>query len=426
MEGGFFFKMFMMVVTIKTAFSAVPYSNPRRGDIGIDWLHVSTSTGFQCYKPLDVVFLLDSSRAFQGHRWNKLVDFTYRLTERFPLGRRSVRVGVLAYETSPHAVIPLNTTAKQILDSISSLRYTQTVKTKLRADIAGGIDYMKEVFFSTDERYEATRVAVVVSDYDSLANQSVPLAIRRAMAAGINVLPIGIRSSQSTLELSGSFYGENSIQLGSVNDLDSITDTVKRKTCQAPNLPRSGGGCGNGFPVDVTFIHDASNSGPARARYSYHFMQNIVRQLDISEQAIQVSLLQQPCLPVLDFGLDSYNDKDSLLNSLNVGSPLAVSHLMRTARMSAARVDGSRRFNAKKVAVLITDRKINDIGPSSREAMKSRRAGMKIIGIGIGEDVRIADLREVSSRPSGEHTFHVKRHESLSEIREKVLNLICS
>lgn len=82
------------------------------------------------------------------------------------------------------------------------------------------------------------------------------------------------------------------------------------------------------------------------------------------------------------------------------------------------------RPRSNRIGVVITDSWSKDFAAAKNESILAKTAGVKIIVIGIGEQVKKFELQEYASKV--DMVFFPKSFKDLSKIKEPVQNLLCT
>jgi len=131
------------------------------------------------------------------------------------------------------------------------------------------------------------------------------------------------------------------------------------------------------------------------------------------------------------FHLNAYTDKTSVLN--------AISYTLENGRTNTASgIDKAHydmfssnkgdRAGDQNYAIVITDGNSNiNRGGTIDAAKNARRAGIKVIAIGIGENEKVdrSEINGIANDPDNQFAFMLDRNNGLDAIADKVLDQIC-
>uniref|UniRef100_A0A3P9I7S8 Collagen alpha-1(XXVIII) chain n=1 Tax=Oryzias latipes TaxID=8090 RepID=A0A3P9I7S8_ORYLA len=150
--------------------------------------------GIKCKeKPMELVFVIDSSESVGPENFEIIKDFVTRLVDRTTVGRNATRIGLVLYSLDVYLEFNLAryTTKEEVKQAIRKMPYmgegTYTGTAIRKAT--------QEAFFSA--RPGVNKVAIVITDGQTDKREPVKLdmAVREAHAANIEMYTIGIVNS---------------------------------------------------------------------------------------------------------------------------------------------------------------------------------------------------------------------------------------
>ena len=83
------------------------------------------------------------------------------------------------------------------------------------------------------------------------------------------------------------------------------------------------------------------------------------------------------------------------------------------------------RHNVSRIVVVITDGASRKAKATIAAARTLRDHGVTIFAIGVGNQVNVAQLRDMASQPSGEFVFEVTNFQALDSIRSELISKTC-
>ncbi|XP_059161617.1 collagen alpha-1(XII) chain-like [Physella acuta] len=189
--------------------------------------------------------------------------------------------------------------------------------------------------------------------------------------------------------------------------------------------------CGN-IPADVVFVLDSSNSvHDVDFKKQLDFVSDVASMFQIGENMTQVGLLTFTERVHLNFFLNAYKTKASLIrgikstykeNGLGTRTDLAL-HFMRK-RMFVP-LTGARE-NVSRVAIIITDGKSEYPIKTLIESQIAKKQGIHIFTVGVGVAVNDDEMRRMASYPPDENAFTVKTYSFLDAIKNKLAVRTCT
>ncbi|KAJ8000142.1 hypothetical protein DPEC_G00201770 [Dallia pectoralis] len=198
-------------------------------------------------------------------------------------------------------------------------------------------------------------------------------------------------------------------------------------TTPAPTIPSTKEVC-KAAKADLVFLVDGSWSiGDESFLKIIRFLYSTTGALDtIGPDGTQVSIVQFSDDPRTEFNLNSYDDKESLLEAINrisykggnTKTGLAIKHV----KDSIFTVAGGIRRGIPKVLVVLTDgRSQDDVNKVSKEMQME---GYIVFAIGFA-DADYGELVSIASKPSERHVFFVDDLDAFKKIEEKLVTFVC-
>ncbi|CAM9417666.1 unnamed protein product [Lampetra planeri] len=147
--------------------------------------------GVKCrQRPLELMFVIDSSESVGPHNFQIIKEFVSALTEKLPIGRNATRVGLVLYSREVQLEFGLgrHASAAEVRRAVTAMAYlgegTYT-GTALQRAVTEGF---------AGARHGVPKVALVLTDGETDPREPYPLgqAVRGAQAAAVEVYAIGI------------------------------------------------------------------------------------------------------------------------------------------------------------------------------------------------------------------------------------------
>ncbi|XP_029447814.1 LOW QUALITY PROTEIN: collagen alpha-1(XIV) chain [Rhinatrema bivittatum] len=180
--------------------------------------------------------------------------------------------------------------------------------------------------------------------------------------------------------------------------------------------------------ADLVFLVDGSWSiGDDNFNKIIRFLYSTTGALDqIGADGTQVGLAQFSDDARTEFKLNSYNDKESLLEAIQhisyKGGNTKTGKAIKHARESLFTTNSGMRRGIPKVLVVITDgRSQDDVNKVSREMQLD---GFSIFAIGVA-DADYAELVSIGSKPVERHVFFVDDFDAFKKIEDELITFVC-
>ncbi|OWF48419.1 Cartilage matrix protein [Mizuhopecten yessoensis] len=189
----------------------------------------------QC-APMDVVFLLDSSKSVRGQDFDKQLKFANDIVDRLDVGPgpNQTRVGVISigYTYLLQFYLQTHKTREDVKTAISHIRHRFSYETNTGASIRFMTRYMFRPFFGG--RPGATRVAIVITDGLSQDQKSTRFEALLARKKGIKMFAIGVGLKKESELLSiGNWPTDDYVfKVDSFDALPSVIFNLPKSSCE--------------------------------------------------------------------------------------------------------------------------------------------------------------------------------------------------
>ncbi|XP_031429590.1 collagen alpha-1(XIV) chain isoform X2 [Clupea harengus] len=203
--------------------------------------------------------------------------------------------------------------------------------------------------------------------------------------------------------------------------------TTPPTTTPPPTIPPAKEVC-RAAKADLVFLVDGSWSiGDDNFQKIIRFLYSTVGSLDvIGLEGTQVAIAQFSDDARTEFKLNSYSDKESLLDAVQrisyKGGNTKTGRAMKHVKEAIFTVEGGIRRGIPKVLVVLTDgRSQDDVNKVSKEMQLE---GYIIFAIGFA-DADYGELVNMASKPSERHVFFVDDLDAVKKIEEQLITFVC-
>ncbi|XP_072336667.1 collagen alpha-3(VI) chain-like [Scyliorhinus torazame] len=370
----------------------------------------------------DIVFLIDGSVNVGNAYFPALRDFIVRIIEDFSIGVDRVQVALVQYSEDAKAEFYLNSYSRkdELLSHVNRLRLKggRSIKT------GAALDYVLRNMFvkSTGSGIDGgvTQVLVVVTAGRSQDDVRAPAeALARAH---ILTIAIGINKAEAT-ELQRIAFNDNlAYRVDDFNGLENIRAPV---TSSAIRLVFGGIiETPAARKRDIVFLIDGSPGMGRSFPQVREFLLKVIQELDIGPDKDQVAVVQYGSNSKLEFGLDTYSNKDEILELVKslrqkMGRPLNTGAALDfVAKKVFSESAGSRKqAGASQLLVLITAGKSRD--DVERVAHEVKQAGIVPIAIG-AKSADTSELQKIVHDPT--FVLTMRDFQDLSTIQQELLS----
>ncbi|KAM5156748.1 collagen alpha-4(VI) chain-like [Mantella aurantiaca] len=182
--------------------------------------------------------------------------------------------------------------------------------------------------------------------------------------------------------------------------------------------------------ADIVFIVDGSWSiGTENFKSMQNFLYTLINGFDVGQDKIRIGLIQYSDEPRTEFYLNSYDDKDDILQYVRAlkykggGTKTGESLQFMMDNHFTESAGGRANNGVPQIAVVITDGQSQD---NIREpAKKVKEAGITLYAIGI-KDALLTELNEIASDPDEKHVYNVADFTALQGISQNMLQVLCT
>ncbi|XP_038644308.1 collagen alpha-3(VI) chain-like isoform X6 [Scyliorhinus canicula] len=350
----------------------------------------------------DIVFLIDGSVNVGNAYFPALRDFIVRIIEDLGIGVDRIQVALVQYSEDARAEFYLNSYSRkdELLSHVNRLRLKggRSIKTGAALDYVLRNMFVKSTGSGIDDGVPQILVVVTAGRSQDDVRASAEALAR----AHIITIAIGINEAEAT-ELQRISFGENlAYRVGDFNGLENIREPV---TLSAKSLVF--GGIIETHAArkrDIVFLIDGSPGMGRSFPQVREFLLKVIQELDIGPDKDQVAVVQYGSKSRLEFGLDTYSNKDEILELVKslrqkTGGPLNTGAALDfVAKKVFSESAGSRKqAGASQILVLITAGKSRD--DVERIANEVKQARIVPIAIGAkGADT--SELQKIVHDPT--------------------------
>uniref|UniRef100_K1PKC1 Collagen alpha-6(VI) chain n=1 Tax=Magallana gigas TaxID=29159 RepID=K1PKC1_MAGGI len=361
----------------------------------------------------DIVFAVDSSSSITYTDFSKQTLFIKNLVRQYNVGSNETQFSVVSFASRVHPEFSLNKypSKTQVVGAISSIRHhlgsTHT---------EDALNYIANNSFSSSNggRPGVDQWVIVLTDGESTTPTETAAAADRLHKMGIKVISIGIGKGANQAELEAIATDPQHVyRVDDYDALHSLMMNIETTTC--------GYNACHGNKADIMFLLDSSASeGATNFQHQLEFVQNFTDKFDIGPDAVQIGLATFSTKPHGYFWLNTYQNKTDLVNATGYvpylpGSTFTDLGLQFALNESFTTAHGARDASVPKILVVLTDGQSTDPPATAVMADQLHRAGIKVITIGIGQNVHKSELTVIATDRN--HVFTATDFKSLSTLQ---------
>lgn len=217
---------------------------------------------------------------------------------------------------------------------------------------------------------------------------------------------------------------------------ETTTSTTEATTTQEPSSEEIVDICSSSI-FDLNLIIDGSGSiSPKNFNKAIDFLQNIVNYLSISSSRTTISLMQFSSFS--KFYTTNDDRKSSVDQALeNLRNDQFRGWTMTNYALDAAynSIKDNARFGIPQIALVMTDGnstrglELTDWNSANMDTYNTAEQllnhGVEVFTLGIGKEVDLNELNEISSNPDSDHVSTIKNFNFLEEVEKKLAKNIC-
>ncbi|XP_078315734.1 collagen alpha-6(VI) chain-like isoform X2 [Crassostrea virginica] len=347
--------------------------------------------------------------------------FIKNLVRQYNVGSNETQFSVVSFDSRVHPEFSLNKypSKTQVLGALSSIQHhlgsTHT---------EDALNYIANNSFTAANggRSGVDKWVIVLTDGQSTDPTETVAAADRLHKMGIEVISIGIGSSADQAELEAIATDPQHVyRVDDYDALHSLMMNIESTTC--------GYNACHGNKADIMFLLDSSASeGASNFQHQLEFVQNFTDKFDIGPDAVQIGLATFSTKPHGHFWLDTYQNKSDLINATGYvpyipGSTFTDLGLQFALNESFTTSHGARDPSVPKILVVLTDGQSTDSMATALMADQLHRAGIKVVTIGIGQNVRKSELTVIATDRN--HVFTADDFKSLATLQKDLQMETC-
>ena len=180
--------------------------------------------------------------------------------------------------------------------------------------------------------------------------------------------------------------------------------------------------------LDLNFVVDSSGSieykGAGNWQKAKNFVADVIRQFTIGPNDVQVAFVLFSTTATVRWGLTQYRTRASLLAAVNavpyLGNHTNLNDALYLTRTQVFGPGGGARSNGIKVTVILTDGEDNIpvLGTplTIQNATACKSAGIRLIAVGVSNEVNRARLESIITPPSSLNYHGVDDFDALSSV----------
>jgi len=390
-----------------------------------------------CHNPADIVFVLDESGSIWGPHFTKQLEFVQNVVGLFDVTTDKTRIGVLTFGDTPRIIFHLGHHRDEAamnadIKAIKQMRGETYTHDALRVA-------RTEMLSPQRTRPTVPHISIVITDGESNNPDQTALEADHMHREGIQTFAIGV----------GPYVNKNELQaIASSNDLvfevddygalDGLKQILAWKACQVvtpppptttttPPPPQMIEGCTGHKPMDnIWAIPDLVDEN--ENDFALDLINEVSSEMKIGPNRVQVGLTPRNCQVGAAIRLKEHDTQEGIREALDRRrySTSATTHNhLRYIRSPGMLAESGGRSDAVKFGILIVDSQHgNNFAKAKSEAKKAKDEGIKLIVIGVGNDVEESELNAIASSPDDVMTCG--SYAELTSLKTNIIARLCN
>ena len=365
--------------------------------------------------PVELFFLVDTSRNVPKNLLGKMRDFVKKQGQIYNASLDKVRFSLVSYAEIPTTLLAVDkgTSMTALRNALKRIR-----KADGQRQIGKVLMHVKDVIVNRRDGIRPTAGKVVVlmvagkdarSDLPRMKSAAEDLA-----RAGVTILVIGIGSDVDEAELKSATTNPNNVVKVKVDNqlLDAIAPVSKVVSTSVRDPS----------PLDIGFIIGADGFDAAK---DFNLQKDITKRLldrlDIASDKSRIGLVVYGSDVRVPVRLDTDNDRNSakkVVNDLIMPRPgFALARAIAVSERYLFAEGYGARKGVRKVAIVFVNRDVDT--PSKLAAAKLVAKGIKVVAVAVGRMGNIESVKDIAS--SGKDVVNIPGADDIQKGTEKAL-----
>ncbi|XP_026227234.1 collagen alpha-6(VI) chain-like isoform X3 [Anabas testudineus] len=371
----------------------------------------------------DIFFLVDSG--VNTADFQQIRNVLFRLVNQLNIGASGHHFGLAQYgqDVKVEILFSASQAKNETLGGVKRFRQRKLQPNEPR-NLGSALEYVRANIFTSEAGSRADQgfeqYLVVLSGKDS--DDPVYKSSRQIKAEGVTVVGVSFGASMNEMRLIATPPYIYSTISNVVPVLKGVIETKEEQTTLT-------GDCRAAKLADIVFIVDDSSSiGPTNFQLVRAFLHSVVSGLEVSSNRVRVGIVTYNDKPSIQFYLDSFDDKNELLNFIKIlphqgGGSNTGAAMKFTREKLFTKERGSRKGKGvQQVAVVITDGESQD--NVSKAAANLRRSGVTVYAVGV-KDANEDQLVQIASYPPNKHVYNVDSFTKLKALDQSLQKTLC-
>ncbi|KAL8616408.1 hypothetical protein ACOMHN_032262 [Nucella lapillus] len=357
------------------------------------------------------------------------------LLQQLALGPSNIQIGAVVYGNGAHNEFYLNEAANatQLANLVNAMTFSGGT-----ADAAEAVRFAYTTSFSRAHgmRDGVPHIIVHITDGPSDNPAQLLQEAENAHNQSITIFNIGVGPGVEFRHLAKVASDPSSRYVLQANTFTSLSNMVPLLASRLNNeipvavqeLPQPNSCL---TKADLVLLIDSSSSvGMEDFGHLEDFVKNLAVQLPIGPDQVQLGLVQFSSHPSLEFPLNMYHDRMSVLKAVEnlqfMGGGTNTGDALHYVTTTVYNKDGGARPGVPRVAVVITDGQSMDTVKTRLGAERARQNSIDLVAVGVGSHVNNQELTDIANTPESAYVFSANSYKDLKTLSSAILRATCT
>jgi len=386
-----------------------------------------------CHNPADIVFVLDESGSIWGPHFTKQLEFVQNVVDLFDVRPTKTRLGVLTFGDKPRIIFQLGNHTNEA-DMKADIKAIKQMRGETYTDDAL-LEARTKMLSADRTRPSVPHICIVITDGESNNPSLTALEAAHAHREGIQLFAIGVGPYVNREELKAiASSPELVFEVDDYEALDKLRGELAWKACQVSTVlppttteppPQMIEGCTGHKPMDnIWAIPDLADE--RENDLALNLINEVSSEMKIGPTSVQVGLSKRTCQDGTPIRLKEHDTHEGLRQALDRRryntSATTHSHISYIRKETSPASGG--RVDAVKFGILIVDgRHGSNLARAKNEAKVAKQEGIKLIVIGVGDDVDQSELQSLAT--SNSDVITCDSYDDLSSLKQRIIDRLC-
>ncbi len=182
----------------------------------------------------------------------------------------------------------------------------------------------------------------------------------------------------------------------------------------------------------MIFVLDASGSMDGRFDLEQQLTRRIIWGLNFAGSRTRVGVVTFQSYEKVQFHLQKYNLKESILNAIAFNTDMSAIGTNTARALSQVwqvmfSLSNGDRNGVENVAIVMSDGRSNlNYRSTLPEATRVKDNGIRLLAVGIGDNVNIEEINGMASVPETTSAFYLKNQTDIENIANIILDQLCT